>query len=77
MLLVGVIAGTRLIFLVAEKKAPELFFRLRYSAQVLGYCKYLIHDYEYSKKSLVPAEIGPDRGIAVFKKTTKPKKQKI
>ena len=42
-LLVGVVAGIRLIFWVAEKKAPELFFRLRYLAQQSDIGKCSIH----------------------------------
>ena len=71
--LIEVVAGIRFRIWVAEKKAPEQFSRLRYSAQESGTDKYTNNLREYSKKHHVPAEIGLYLSRSPF---TRPQKQK-
>ena len=62
---------------VAENEAPELFSRLRYSAQESGTGKYTNNRWEYSKNTHAPAEIGLYLSQSPFTRPQKPKKRKI
>ena len=56
---------------VAQKKALELYFRLRYSAQESDTARYSFQQQKYVKKSLDPTEIALEISHATMKRPQK------
>ena len=74
--LVEVVIDIRCMLWVAQKKALELYFRLRYSAQECDTARSVFGSKKYVKKSLDPTEIALEISHATMKRPQKPEKQK-
>ena len=73
-MLVEVVTDIRCMLWVAQKKALELYFRLRYSAPECDTARYSFQQQKYVKKSLDPTEIALEISHATMKRPQKPEK---
>ena len=74
--IVEVVTDIRYMLWVAQKKALELYFRLRYSAQESDTARYSFQQKKYVKKSLDPTDIALEISHATMKRPQNPEKQK-
>ena len=74
--LVEVVTDIRCMLWVAQKKALDLYFRLRYSAQECDTARSVFGSKKYVKKSLDPTEIALEISHATMKRPQKIQMQK-